>query len=73
MVTINCILNIYLMLFLFDIDGTLTNPRCKISNNTISFLQNLKKHHHIGIVGGSDFDKAKEQIGDDILILLNFQ
>ena len=60
------------MLFLFDIDGTLTNPRCKISSNMISFLQNLKKYHHIGIVGGSDFNKAKEQIGDHILNLFDY-
>jgi mannose-1-phosphate guanylyltransferase/mannose-6-phosphate isomerase len=54
-------------LFLFDIDGTLTNPRNKINDNMVNFLKQLRKQHNIAIVGGSDFKKAKEQLGDDIL------
>lgn len=54
-------------LFLFDIDGTLTLPRKKISNTMQTFLANLKQQHDIGIVGGSDFPKAQEQIGVSIL------
>lgn len=54
-------------LFLFDIDGTLTQPRNKINDNMIYFLEQLRKHHDIAIVGGSDFAKAKEQLGDNIL------
>lgn len=59
------------MLFLFDIDGTLTNPRQKISNKMIAFLQTLKKYHDIGVVGGSDFNKASEQLGENVLNLFN--
>merc|ERR1712046_39874 len=52
---------------LFDIDGTLTQPRLKAAAETKEFLKQLRKKVTIGTVGGSDFDKAKEQIGDDIL------
>uniref|UniRef100_A0A2K6TJE4 Phosphomannomutase n=1 Tax=Saimiri boliviensis boliviensis TaxID=39432 RepID=A0A2K6TJE4_SAIBB len=39
-------------LCLFDMDGTLTAPRQKIK---------------IGVVGGSDFEKVQEQLGNDVL------
>lgn len=62
-------------LFLFDIDGTLTHPRKTILSDMLEFLWNIKNHRSdivLGIVGGSDFVKAQEQLGDDILKLFTY-
>ena len=55
------------ILFLFDIDGTLTNPRNKIKEDMKNFLFDLRKSYTVGVVGGSDFSKQKEQLGDNLL------
>ena len=47
---------------LFDLDGTLTNAREKITTNMIQALCDLRKHAEVGIVSGSSFDYIKEQI-----------
>jgi phosphomannomutase len=52
---------------LFDVDGTLTVPRNKVTNEMLEFLQDLKQHVDIGIVGGSDLHKIKEQLGEGLL------
>mmetsp|Transcript_7876 Transcript_7876/g.14699 ORF Transcript_7876/g.14699 Transcript_7876/m.14699 type:complete len:242 (-) Transcript_7876:57-782(-) len=52
-------------LVLFDVDGTLTEPRKKAGEEMLSFLQELRKTLPVGIVGGSDLKKIKEQLGDD--------
>lgn len=54
-------------LFLFDIDGTLTEPRLPIKDDMRKFLSYLKSYGDIAIVGGSDYQKAKEQLGETIL------
>mmetsp|Transcript_6872 Transcript_6872/g.17321 ORF Transcript_6872/g.17321 Transcript_6872/m.17321 type:complete len:194 (-) Transcript_6872:2106-2687(-) len=36
------------------------------------FLKKLREKVYIGSVGGSDFSKAQEQLGDDILDMLDF-
>ncbi|XP_029431976.1 phosphomannomutase 2 isoform X1 [Rhinatrema bivittatum] len=51
---------------LFDVDGTLTAPRQKITPAMAEFLQALRKKMKVGVVGGSDLDKIKEQLGDDV-------
>uniref|UniRef100_T1IKQ5 Phosphomannomutase n=1 Tax=Strigamia maritima TaxID=126957 RepID=T1IKQ5_STRMM len=48
---------------LFDVDGTITPPRQKISNSMDEFLQKLKQHCTVGLVGGSDISKIADQIG----------
>lgn len=56
-------------LVLFDVDGTLTLPRQKISNQMNEFIfKELTKFVDIGIIGGSDLNKQKEQLCDDILL-----
>jgi phosphomannomutase len=50
---------------LFDVDGTLTEPRKKAGQEMLTFLQDLRKVMTVGIVGGSDLTKIKEQLGDD--------
>jgi len=52
---------------LFDVDGTLTEPRKKVSQDMLYFLEELSEYIDIGIVGGSDLTKIKEQLGDDLL------
>jgi phosphomannomutase len=52
---------------LFDVDGTLTKPRNKVTQDTLDFLEQLHTKVDIGVVGGSDLVKIKEQLGQDLL------
>ena len=52
------------VLALFDVDGTLTEPRKVVSPETLTFLAELRTKIAIGVVGGSDLVKQKEQLGD---------
>lgn len=52
------------VLALFDVDGTLTEPRKVVSPETLAFLAALREKIAIGVVGGSDLVKQKEQLGD---------
>ncbi|KAK7929783.1 hypothetical protein WMY93_006178 [Mugilogobius chulae] len=54
-------------LCLFDVDGTLTAPRQKATQEMSDFLQKLKSKVRVGVVGGSDLCKIKEQLGEDII------
>ncbi len=53
-------------------DATLTPARQPIEENMIEFLKKLSKDYHIGAVGGSDFVKIKEQLGNCTVILFNY-
>jgi len=55
-------------IFLFDVDGTLTVARKKITTEMSKFLKDLRKNNLIGFVGGSDLCKQKEQLGNDVLM-----
>lgn len=50
------------VLVLFDVDGTLTVPRQKITSDFTYFLEQLKEKVTVGIVGGSDLTKISEQV-----------
>lgn len=50
---------------LFDVDGTLTVPRKKATQELLDFLQELKQYVTVGIVGGSDLVKIQEQLGSN--------
>merc|ERR1712153_211725 len=52
------------VLCLFDVDGTLTEPRKVVPPETLTFLAALREKISIGVVGGSDLAKQKEQLGD---------
>ena len=52
------------VLALFDVDGTLTEPRKVVSPETVAFIAALREKIAIGVVGGSDLVKQKEQLGD---------
>jgi phosphomannomutase len=61
-------------LLLFDIDGTLTDPRKTITEDMLQFLKTLQTRDDniLAIVGGSDFGKAREQLGHEILDLFEY-
>jgi len=59
-------------ILLFDVDGTLTVPRNKITPEMIAKLQEAKKYFKIGIVGGSDLSKQKEQLGNGVLEFFDY-
>jgi len=52
---------------LFDVDGTLTIPRGEITPSMMEFMTELKQKITVGIVGGSDLPKQKEQLGDGVV------
>jgi len=54
-------------LFLFDVDGTLTAPRKRITPEMEQFFKDVRQHSRIGIVGGSDLVKQIEQLGEHVL------
>jgi len=59
-----------LMLLLFDIDGTLTEPMQPVDPATVFFFQRLKAEHpdvRLGVLGGSDRSKALRQCGEFLL------
>lgn len=48
---------------MFDVDGTITKPRQKITASMDSFLEKLKSKVIVGLIGGSDLSKIAEQMG----------
>ncbi|TDH67100.1 uncharacterized protein CCR75_003385 [Bremia lactucae] len=52
---------------LFDVDGTLTVARKTATPAMFSRLKKLRESITIGVVGGSDLIKQKEQLGDDVI------
>ncbi|KAK1347508.1 phosphomannomutase [Hamiltosporidium tvaerminnensis] len=58
--------------FLFDVDGTLTPSRQKITPEVLNMLKDIKSKVYIAFVGGSDINKQIEQVGDDCLKIFDF-
>ncbi len=54
------------VLALFDVDGTLTIARGKVTPEMNAFLAELRGKIVVGTVGGSDLPKQQEQLGDDV-------
>lgn len=52
---------------LFDVDGTLTAARQRVTADMAAFLEQLRSRVRVGVVGGSDLCKIKEQLGDDVI------
>ena len=68
------------ILLLFDVDGTLTLPRLKISEDMTDILQKINKQKiynkgiiDIGFVGGSDLSKQIEQLGEENMNLFTWK
>lgn len=57
---------------LFDVDGTLTAPRLDATPELIDFLATLRKKIYIGMVGGSDLKKQREQLGETVLDMFDY-
>eukprot|EP00271_Cylindrocystis_brebissonii_P008689 TRINITY_DN23167_c0_g1_i1.p1 TRINITY_DN23167_c0_g1~~TRINITY_DN23167_c0_g1_i1.p1 ORF type:complete len:250 (-),score=49.39 TRINITY_DN23167_c0_g1_i1:401-1150(-) len=57
---------------LFDVDGTLTDPRKEVEPEMLQFMTDLRKVVTVGVVGGSDLTKIKEQLGKDTLSLYDY-
>lgn len=49
------------ILYLFDVDDTITRPRQFIEDDMDQLLQELKKRVTVGLVGGSDLNKIAHQ------------
>ena len=60
------------IIFLFDVDGTLTKSRLKIEEDMRDLLLSIRKEVYTAFVGGSDLKKQEEQIGDDCLDIFDF-
>ncbi|XP_017259282.1 phosphomannomutase 2 [Kryptolebias marmoratus] len=54
-------------LCLFDVDGTLTAARQFVTPEMRAFLEKLRTRVRVGVVGGSDLVKIKEQLGNDVI------
>ncbi len=52
--------------FIFDVDGTLTDSRCKIDPEFLLFMMFFAAKNDVYLVTGSDRDKTLEQIGVDL-------
>ena len=59
-------------LVLFDIDGTLTPSRLHASPEMLQFLKDLRQKVTVGIVGGSDYPKQQDQLGENVLDLVDY-
>jgi phosphomannomutase len=61
--------------FIFDVDGTLTPSRGRIDPEFHDFFLDFCRRFIVYIVTGSDIDKTREQIGDEILntVTISFQ
>eukprot|EP00184_Porphyridium_aerugineum_P006730 CAMPEP_0184700744 /NCGR_PEP_ID=MMETSP0313-20130426/15785_1 /TAXON_ID=2792 /ORGANISM="Porphyridium aerugineum, Strain SAG 1380-2" /LENGTH=253 /DNA_ID=CAMNT_0027160551 /DNA_START=221 /DNA_END=982 /DNA_ORIENTATION=+ len=57
---------------LFDVDGTLTKPRNEVTPDMLECLDKLRQKVYIGMVGGSDLKKQKEQLGDNVLDIFDY-
>ena len=53
-------------IFLFDIDGTLTPPRQPMEQNFASCFLQWASQNIVYLVTGSDIDKVKEQVSEEI-------
>lgn len=62
-------------LILFDVDGTLTEPRKYIHEKMINTLKNITfiENVDIGFVGGSDLHKQIEQLGEENMSLFTWK
>tara|TARA_R110002124_G_scaffold77130_3_gene206473 strand:+ start:1666 stop:2397 length:732 start_codon:yes stop_codon:yes gene_type:complete len=54
-------------IFVFDIDGTLTPARQKMTDKFYSFFSHFCRKNEIYLVTGSDYNKILQQVPEDIL------
>jgi len=54
------------MIYIFDIDGTLTPSRSRIDEDFESFFLNFMEYKKVWLITGSDKAKTIEQVGEEI-------
>ena len=54
------------MIYIFDIDGTLTPSRNKMDKEFQQFFKGFMETHKVWLISGSDKDKTIDQIGEEI-------
>uniref|UniRef100_A0A1A8JDT0 Phosphomannomutase n=1 Tax=Nothobranchius kuhntae TaxID=321403 RepID=A0A1A8JDT0_NOTKU len=59
-------------LCLFDVDGTLTAARQCATPEMKALLEKLRTRVRVGVVGGSDLSKIQEQLGDDVIQIVDY-
>lgn len=60
------------MRYLFDVDGTLTPSRGAIDPDFKKYFLDFCKRYPVSLVTGSDIEKTEEQLGKDILDLVEY-
>jgi len=58
------------MIYLFDVDGTLTPSRGVIASDFNDWFQGFASRNRVSLVTGSDYAKTVEQLGEDIMELV---
>lgn len=59
-------------IFLFDVDGTLSESRAEAPKKILDMLRTLRNKVRVAFVGGSDLEKQKEQVGENILEIFDY-
>ena len=54
------------MIYIFDVDGTLTKSRNKMDLSFAQFFYDFTEHNRVWLISGSDKDKTIEQVGRTI-------
>lgn len=60
------------LLLLFDVDGTLTEPRGAATEEVKNFMIGLREKVTVGVVGGSDLAKQQEQLSTSVWAQLHY-
>lgn len=60
------------MIYLFDVDGTLTESRQKIETDFEMFLIDFFSYYFCCLVTGSDYDKTEEQLGPTLMNICQY-
>jgi phosphomannomutase len=60
------------MIFLFDVDGTLTPSRGRIDAEFEKWFIKFCKNNRVCLVTGSDYAKTEEQLGKDVLDCIDY-
>lgn len=60
------------MIYLFDVDGTLTDSRQPIDRDFENYLMGFFSYYDCSIVTGSDYSKTEEQLGPTLCNLADY-
>jgi|GEM_PF-300237 len=55
------------IIYLFDVDGTLTEPRQAMTDAFAEFFSGFVQREHVFLVSGSDYEKLQQQVPQEIL------